>query len=110
MEVVQVQASGFRVMQHGPFATVDASTGSSLIPKLQDILNYADLVVSLHDRLETDADKSNIMTLTNVKPQGFNSSVGARGLQDISVTFQGLHLSDESGSNNEDSTAVDLPG
>jgi hypothetical protein len=110
MEVVQVQASGFRVMQHGPFATVDSSTGSALVPKLQEILNYTDLVVSLHDRLEPDPDKSTIMTLTNVKPQGFTSSVGARGLQDISVTFQGLHLSDESGSNNEDPTAADLPG
>jgi hypothetical protein len=110
MEVVQVQASGFRVMEHGPFATVDQATGAALVPKLQDILNYEDLVVSLHDRLETDPDKSVIMTLTNVKPQGFTSSVGARGLQDVTVTFQGLHLSDESGPNNEDPTAVDLPG
>jgi hypothetical protein len=110
MEVVQVQASGFRVMEHGPFAVADTATGSSLIPKLQDILNYEDLVVSLHDRLETDPAKATIMTLTNVKPQGFNSSVGARGLQDLSVTFQGLHLNDESGSNNEAPSAVDLPG
>lgn len=110
MEVVQVQASGFMVMQHGPFSVVDQATGSSLVPKLQDILNYDDLVVSLHDRLATDPTASNIMTLTNVKPQGFTSSVGARGLQDVTVTFMGIHLSDVSGPNNEDPTAVDLPG
>jgi hypothetical protein len=109
MEVIQVTASGFRILENGPFAVVDADSGSSLIPKLQNILNYQDLTVSLHDRLETDPAKGIIMELTNVKPQGFTSSVGARGLQEMTCTFLGLHLADESGSNNEDPTAVDLP-
>ena len=108
-EVIQVSASGFRILENGPFAVVDKDSGSSLIPKLQDVLNYQDIVVSLHDRLETDPTKGVIMELTNVKPQGFTSSVGARGLQELTVTFLGLHLSDESGSNNEDPSAADLP-
>lgn len=108
-EVVQVTASGFRVAENGPFAVVDKSTGSSLVPKLQDILDYQDLVISLHDRLETDPAKSVIMELTNVKPQSFSSSVGARALQDMTVVFHGIHFSDESGSNNEAPSAVDLP-
>jgi hypothetical protein len=108
-EVVQVTASGFRVLENGPFAVVDRDSGASLIPKLQDVLNYQDIVISLHDRLETDPTRGVIMELTNVKPQGFTSSVGARGLQEMTVTFLGIHLSDESGSNNEDPTAVDLP-
>lgn len=109
MEVVQVSASGFRILENGPFAVVDKDTGSSLLPKLQDILNYQDLTVSLHDRLEQDPEKGTLMVLTNVKPQGFTSSVGARGLQDMTVTFQGLHLADESGPNNESAGAADLP-
>lgn len=109
MEVVQLTASGFRIMENGPFAVVDKDSGASLIPKLQDVLNYQDIVISLHDRLETDPTKGVIMELTNCKPQGFTSSVGARGLQEITVTFLGIHLSDESGSNAEDPTAVDLP-
>lgn len=109
MEVIQVTASGFRILDNGPFAVVDKDSGASLIPKLQDVLNYQDLVISLHDRLETDPTRGVIMELTNVKPVGFTSSVGARGLQEMTCTFMGLHLSDESGSNNEDPTAVDLP-
>lgn len=109
MEVIQVTAAGFRILENGPFAVVDKDSGASLIPKLQDVLNYQDLVISLHDRLETDPTRGIIMELTNVKPQGFSSSVGARGLQEMTCTFLGLHLSDESGSNNEDPTAVDLP-
>jgi len=109
MEIVNVSASGFRILENGPFAVVDAGTGSALLPKLQDILNYQDLTLSLHDRLETDPDKSTLMVLTSVKPQGFTSSVGARGLMEITVTFQGIHLSDESGAQNESVGAANLP-
>ncbi len=110
MEVVQVSANGFRILNHGPFSVMDKDTGSRLVPRLQDLLNYQDLTISLHDRLTADPEAGTIMVLTNCKPQGFNSSVGARGLQEMSVTFLGLHLSDEAGANNEDPTAVDLPG
>jgi len=110
MEVIEISASGFRILGNGPFGTIDKGTGSALVPRLQEILTYQDLVVSLHDRLETDPEKGNIMTVTNVKPRGFSSSVGARGLQEMTVNLVGLYLSDESGPNNEPASAVSLPG
>lgn len=109
MEVIRITATGFRIMENGPFAVVDKDTGGRLIPKLQEILNYQDITISLHDRLETDPEKGTIMVVTNVKPEQFTSAVGARGLQEVNATFLGLHLSDEAGANNEDPTAVDLP-
>lgn len=110
MEVIEISASGFRILGVGPYAVMDKATGAALVPKLQDILNYQDLTVSLHDRLETDPDKGNIMTVTNVKPRGFSTSVGARGLQEMTVTLVGLLLSDESGSNAEPASSANLPG
>lgn len=109
MEVINITASGFRVMDFGPFATVDNDSGASLVPKLQDVLQHEDIVLSVHDRSEPDPAKSLIMEVTNVKPQGFSTGNGARTLQEMTVTFLGLHLSDESGPNNEDPTAADLP-
>jgi len=36
MEVVQVTANGFRILQHGPFAVVDKDTGSRLVPRVNE--------------------------------------------------------------------------
>lgn len=108
MEVIGLTMSGFRVTDHGPFAVIDKETGSRLIPRLQDLLAYDDISVSLHDRLESDPNKP-IMIVTMVKPVGFNSSMAARSLGDLTVTMQGIHLSDEEGDNDETAGAADLP-
>ena len=107
-EVISINASGFRVMDHGPFAVIDQDTGARLVPRLQDLLNYDDLSISLHDRLETDPNKP-IMIVTQVKPVGFNSSMSARALSDLTVNFQGIHFSDEEGDNNESAGSSALP-
>lgn len=108
MEVIGLTMSGFRVTDHGPFSVVDQETGARLVPRLQDLLNYDDIAVSLHDRLETDPSKP-IMIVTMVKPVGFNSTMSARALSDLTVTMQGLHLSDEEGDNDESAGSSDLP-
>jgi hypothetical protein len=108
MEVIGLTMAGFRVTDHGPFAVIDKETGSRLVPRLQDLLAYDDISVSLHDRLETDPNKP-IMVVTNCKPVGFNSSMSARALSDLTVTMQGLHLSDEEGDNDESPGSSDLP-
>jgi len=107
-EVINLTMAGFRVTDHGPFAVIDTQTGARLVPRLQDLLNYDDISVSLHDRLETDPNKP-IFIVTNCKPVGFNSNMAARALCDMTVTMQGLHLSDESGDNNEAAGSSDLP-
>lgn len=108
MEVIGLTMSGFRVTDHGPFAVIDKETGSRLVPRLQDLLTYDDIAVSLHDRLEEDPNKP-IMIVTMCKPVGFNSTMAARALSDLTVTMQGLHLEDEEGSNDELAGSSDLP-
>jgi hypothetical protein len=112
MEVVQVSASGFRVLDNGPHITVDQQSGSKLVPTLQELLTYEDLTLALHAKTGDGAeDLMPIMNLTNVKPVGFNTSVGARGLQEMSVTFMGLHLSDETADMVDESpNSTSLPG
>jgi hypothetical protein len=108
MEVIGLTMAGFRVTDHGPFSVIDKETGARLVPRLQDLLAYDDISVSLHDRLETDPNKP-IMIVTNCKPVGFNSSMSARALSDLTVTMQGLHLSDEEQDNDESPGSSDLP-
>ena len=108
MEVIGLSMSGFRVTDHGPFSVVDRETGARLVPRLQDLMTYDDISVSLHDRMETDPNKP-IMVVTMVKPVGFNSTMAARALSDLSVTMQGIHFSDEEGDQDESAGSSDLP-
>jgi hypothetical protein len=108
-EVIGISATGFRVMKNGPFSVMDQQSASRLVPKLQELMTYEDIVISLHDRSEADPEKGLIMNVTSVKPAGFSSSVGARGLQEVTVNMQGLHYSDEEGDSVESAGASQLP-
>lgn len=108
-EIVSLTLAGFRVMQNGPFSLADATSGSKLIPFIQDLLNYDDVSVSLHDRTQTDPNRSTIMQVFEVKPTGFSESVGARGLMELTVNMQGLSFGDEEGESTESAGAADLP-
>jgi hypothetical protein len=100
MDVVNVTATGFRVMANGPY-----EVGS--VPQLQDLLNHEDISLQIVDRQATDATKANVMTVTGVRPLGFNTSSSARGVSDLTVNFQGNLLNDESG-HQEDTGAVNF--
>ncbi len=90
MDVVNVTATGFRVMDNGPYATAS-------VPQLQELMNHEDIVLHVHDRQATDATKANVMTVVGVRPLGFSTSSSARGVNDLTVNFQGTLLHDESG-------------
>jgi hypothetical protein len=100
MNVINIQASGYRVVGSGPYAV-------SEVPKLQDLLNHEDITLAIFDRQSTTGEP--IMQVTGVRPTGWNTSISARGLQDLTVTFQGLALSDESGDQDETKTATPFP-
>ncbi len=100
MDVVNVTATGFRVMANGPYA--DAN-----VPQLQDLMNHEDIALQIIDRQATDATKANVMTVTGVRPLGFSTSSSARGVNDLTVNFQGNLMNDESGTQ-EDSGAVNF--
>jgi hypothetical protein len=95
MEPVSVQAGGFRVIDGGPHKV-------AAVPKLQELLNHEDITLAIFDR----QTGKQILTVVGVRPTGYNTSVAARGLQDLTVTFMGLALSDEDGDQDEEKTAV----
>ncbi len=97
MNTVDVQATGFRVTDNGPF-----EIGS--LPQLQELIDHEDIVLSMIDR--QDPTKS-IMTVTGVRPVSFNSSGASRALVDMNMSFIGTTFSDESGPQ-EDAGAVDF--
>ena len=99
-EPIGITASGWRVVDQGPFT----DSGGNM-PKLQDLLNAEDMSFSLYDR---QTDKL-LMTVVGVRHAGFNTSVAPRSLEEMTLNFMGLRLSDETASNNEAVGASDLP-
>jgi hypothetical protein len=97
-EAVQVTARGFRILDHGPHA--DAA-----VPKLQDLLNHNDITLAIYDR----QNDQKIATISGCRPVGYETSVSSRALQEMSVTFMGLLVDDESATNAETVGATDLP-
>jgi hypothetical protein len=96
-EPIQVTASGWRVLNHGPHS-VDVQ-----VPKLQDLLLHNDITLSISDRQNPT---QNLMSVTGVRPTGYTTTISSRQLQEITVTFVGLVLNDESASMSETSAAV----
>ena len=99
-EAINISASGWRVVGHGPH-----DPNGAQVPKLQDLLRHDDITLSLFDRQDS---RNPVMVVTGVRPTGYSTTVNSRGLQEITVTFLGLQLSDESGPQNEPG-AVTLP-
>ncbi len=100
MDVVNVTCTGFRVMDNGPYEAAS-------VPQLQDLLNHEDITLQIIDRQATDPTKANVMTVSGVRPLGFSTSSSARGVNDLTVNFQGMLLEDESG-NQDDVGAVNF--
>jgi hypothetical protein len=98
-EPISISAQGFRVIGQGPYV-------SSQMPLLQNLLTAEDMDFSIYDRQTNQL----VMKVTGVRHTGFNTSVAPRALEEMSLNFIGLRLSDESVDNNEDGTgAATLP-
>jgi hypothetical protein len=86
MAPVSLNATGFRVVGNGPYAV-------SSVPQLQALLNHQDIACSVVDRQSGQV----VMQVSSVRPTGWSSDVGSRGLQGLTVNFLGLTFQDESG-------------
>lgn len=98
MEPVQVTASGWRVVDHGPH--VDAK-----VPQLQDLLRHEYLELAIVDR----QTNKKIGIIHSVRPTGWSTTLSARQLQETTVTFVGLLVDDESTAMAENAGSTDLP-
>lgn len=103
MDLITITASGFRVIDHGPY--VDAA-----VPKLQDLLlsDYISLTIIDRER-EAQGLDGRIAIFKNVRPTGFNTTISARNLEEITVHFVALTMDDESATNAENQGSTDLP-
>jgi hypothetical protein len=99
-EPIGISATGWRIVDQGPF-----TTSGGTMPKLQDLLTAEDLTFAIYDR---QTDKL-IMKVVGVRHRGFQSAVAIRALEDMTLNFVGLRLSDESADNMEAPGASDLP-
>jgi hypothetical protein len=100
-EPVTVTASGFRVIGAGPHKT-------GRVPNLQDLLKHEYISLSIIDRNAEQGAKP-IHVIHSVRPTGYSTTVSARNLEEITVTFTGLLIDDESSENNESVGASTLP-
>lgn len=98
-EPVNCSASGWRVINHG--AHVDGK-----VPNLRDLMRHEYLTITVIDRQDPT---KNMATIRKIRPTGYSTTLSARNLEEVTVTFMGIILDDESTANSEDPTAMDLP-
>lgn len=100
-EVVGVTCSGWRVVGHGPHA----GTGGN-VPSLQNLLTHDYISLAVEDR--ANGGKT-IARIVNVRPTGYTTTISARQLEEVTVNFVGILVSDETTTNDEATGSTDLP-
>lgn len=103
-EPVSITCSGWRVVKQGPHVT-------ARVPKLQDLLtaDYLELTVIDRQTEANDPNNARIAKFHSVRPTGYSTTITARQLEEVTVTFVGLLVDDESTTNAEHSSAANLP-
>ncbi len=102
-DTVSITCSGWRVIEHGPH--VEAA-----LPRLQDLLTseYIELAISDRQR-EAQGKDGRIAKFRQVRPVGYSTQISARGLEEITVNFVAIGVDDESTTNSEHPSAMQLP-
>ena len=98
-EPVSITCSGWRIIGKGPHV-------SARVPRLQDLLTADYIELTVYDRASNDLP---IAKFHSVRPTGFSTTLTARQLEEVTVTFVGLLVDDESTQNAESASATDLP-
>lgn len=97
-EAVSINASGWRVIDHGPHAT-------GKVPKLADLLDHDYIELAIFDR----QTNKRIAKIHSVRPTSYNTTLANRQPEEVSITFMGLLVDDESTDNTELPGASTLP-
>ena len=85
MEPVSVSCSGFRIIDQGPHALAG-------IPNVKDLLTSEYLVLEIYDR----QTKKTIGKVRDVRAVSYSTTLNARQLEEINVSYTGLWVDDES--------------
>lgn len=97
-EAVAITASGWRVVDQGPHALAK-------VPKLADLLRHEYIELAIFDR----QTNKRIAKIHSVRPTSYNTTLANRQPEEISITFMGLLVDDESTDNTELPGASTLP-
>jgi hypothetical protein len=100
---VNITCSGYRVIEHGPH--VDGG-----LPRLQDLLTFQYMEMTIVDReTENAGGDGRTAKFHFVVPTGYTTTINARNQQEMSQTFVGILVDDESVDNTESPGATFLP-
>lgn len=97
-EPVRCTGLGWRVVGAGPHVSVK-------FPKIQDLLSHEYIQIDILDR-QTDEV---IAIIKDTRPETYNTGVQAKQLSEVTHTFIGILVDDESTVNSESPGAPDLP-
>lgn len=97
-EVVNINATGFRVIGSGPHKVAG-------VPELAELLSRGYLQMVVWDR----GSNQPIAKFHSVKAVGYSTTLSSRQLEEMSVSFVGLLVDDETGTNEELPDAATLP-
>lgn len=97
-EAVTVSASGFRVVGAGAHRLAK-------MPNLKDLLTHEYLEMVINDR-QTGRD---VAKIHSVRPTSYSTTLSARQLEEVSVSYMGLLVDDEDTTNSERTDATTLP-
>lgn len=97
-EPVTVTASGFRVVNAGPHTIAK-------VPNLIDLLTHEYIELTINDR-QTGSD---VAKIHSVRPTGYSTTLSARALEEVTITFMGLLVDDEDTTNTERPDSATLP-
>jgi hypothetical protein len=97
-EAVNVTASGFRVVDAGPHAV-------AAVPELSTLMQHEYISLAIYDRQTNKL----VARIENCRPTGYSTTINARQLEEVTVTFRGLLVHDETVTNSESPGASTLP-
>jgi hypothetical protein len=100
-QAVQVNLSAYKVPKHGAHKEIK-------FPRLQDLLDAEDVTITIHDRQSSDPN-SVVMRAHGCRPTSYQTSLGAKRLQELQVSFVGMTVDEDDVINEERGDAADLP-
>ena len=109
MEPVQCSANAYRVINFGPHVGKAGTGGGGHVPRLINLLSFQNLAIAVYDRVSSPVSNKPIALIREVKPAGYNTALSARQLEEMSMTYTGLLVDDESDTNSEPADSLDLP-
>jgi hypothetical protein len=95
-EPVAVSVSGFRIIDLGPHV-------AGRVPHLQALLNHEYINLVVQDR----QTGKTICTIRDCRPTGYSTALSARSVEEITISYLGLMVEDESGENTEGGGVLD---